>query len=167
MTFFENLGKKIKAANGDTYAKGDLFEDHVLKMFPPEFFTIIEATHSTDDLNGRGTESCRNPDFHLRDKKTKTGFWVECKFRSSTFEDGSIQWCEPYQLKTYKKAGETTQEKVFVMIGIGGKPHDPEKIYLIDLNKTPYNKLFRSAYIRNEILIPEFKSLEHLEKQIP
>jgi len=122
-------------------------------MFPEEFFNLIESTVSKSNLDGRGTESCRNPDYHFRDKKTKEGFWVECKFRSNTFDDGTLQWCEYYQLKRYKEVMEISGEKTYIMIGLGGKPQNPEKIFCIDLKKNPYNKLF--------------KSLNHLEKQLP
>lgn len=163
----KNTNKKIKAKQGDTFAKGDLFEEFILKMFPAEAFNIIDCTHSKDDLDGRGTESCKNPDYHLRDIKTKKPFWIECKFRSSTFENGTLQWCEYYQLKRYLDVIKKTEEKVYIIIGLGGKPQCPEKIFCIDLEKIPYNKLFRSAYEPCEIEVQFFKSLNHLEKQLP
>jgi len=57
-----------------------------------------------------------------------------------------LQWCEYYQLKQYEKVMRDTRVKVFVMIGLGGHSWAPEHTFLIDLEKTPYPKLFKSAY---------------------
>ena len=142
MKTFKN---KIKALFGNNYAKGDLFEDFVQNIFPEESFNIVHKTMNTGDCDGRGSEDCIRPDFQFRDLKTKEAFNVECKFRSDTWEDGSLQWCEYYQLKRYKKIREEDNLKTYIMIGLGGKPHDPERLFCLDLDETKYNKLFKSS----------------------
>lgn len=159
--------KKVKAVFGDTYAKGDLFEQYVYRRFFKENFTVVCSTPSKDDLDGMGSEACRNPDYQFRCKQTKEPFWVECKYRSDTFEDGTIQWCEKWQLKRYKEIREETGIRTYIIIGLGGSASNPERIFCLDLDTTKYNKLFRSSYEPYEIEVSTFKSLEHLNKQLP
>ena len=54
------LLKEIKALFGDTYAKGDLFEDYVAELFPDNVFKMLHATSRSSDFNGRKIESREN-----------------------------------------------------------------------------------------------------------
>ncbi|UAL07615.1 MAG: hypothetical protein KRP56_07365 [Candidatus Methanogranum gryphiswaldense] len=167
MKFLTNVEAKMKAATKDPHAKENLFEKRALEMFPEENFELIESSVGTSDPDGKGVEQCKNPDYHFRDKKTNKGFWVECKFRSGAFPDGSIQFCDPRQFKKYKEIMETTGEKVYIMIGFEGKPQSPDKIFCLDLKKSPYEKPLKSVYGPCELKVESFKSLDHLEEQLP
>ncbi|MEM3513048.1 MAG: hypothetical protein QXH13_02590 [Thermoplasmata archaeon] len=136
------LLKQLQAMLGDTYAKGDLFENYVIDHFPQEFFKILHATTRRDDLGGRQIESAKNPDFHLQHIPSGHKFWVEAKFRRDLFQN-KLVWCKEFQLKRYKEFQEEVRpEKVFIVIGLGGRPTSPETMYCIPLDEIEYVGLY-------------------------
>jgi len=159
-----SLMKRLKATLGDPYAKGDLFEEFVADMFPDEYFSIVHKTMSVDDLKGRGSESCVNPDYQFRDRDTKETFWVECKYRSDTLHDGSVQWSEFPQMKRYRDIRERTRMKIYLVLGIGGRPTNPAELYIMDLDKVRFPRLFRSAYRPFVVLDLPFRSVEDIKR---
>lgn len=140
-----SLIKSIKAKLGDNYSKGDLFEDYITNLFPDDVFSVVQITPSKDDLGGRWIEQANFPDIRLRHKPSNHQFWVECKFRSSTYQN-KLHWCEPYQLKRYKEIQESVRpEKIFVAIGLGGSWNNPESLYCIPLDEIEYPGLFLNS----------------------
>jgi hypothetical protein len=139
-----SLLKQLKAMLGDSYSKGDLFEEYVIDLFPEEYFKILHATTRRDDLGGRQIESAKNPDFHIQHIPSGHKFWVEAKFRQNIYNDKLI-WCREYQLERYKEFQESVRpEKVFIVIGNGGSASAPETIYCIPLDQIDYVGLFLS-----------------------
>jgi hypothetical protein len=61
-------------------------------------------------------------------------FAVECKWRSS-FIAGEIQWAKDYQLDNYRKFSAERNMNVFIMLGVGGAPGNPQHLYIIPLNE--------------------------------
>lgn len=140
-----SLLKEVKALFGNPSAKGDLFEDYVLDMFPENVFGAIHVTPRSSDLNGRKVESQNEPDFQFRHKPTNHKFWVECKFRADLFQ-GKIAWSKPWQLAKYKEFQEAHRpEKMFVVIGFGGRSSRPEEMYCIPLDEVQYPALYPST----------------------
>jgi hypothetical protein len=139
-----SLLKELKAMLGDNYAKGDLFEEYVINLFPAEYFKILHATTRRDDLGGRQIESAKNPDFHIQHIPSRHKFWVEAKFRQNIYNNKLI-WCNQNQLMRYKKFQDSVRpEKVYIVIGNGGSPSAPEIIYCIPLDEIKYTDLFLS-----------------------
>lgn len=159
------LRGRIKTTRGDTHSKRGRFEDFVESIFPEKYFDIVRKTMNTGDCNGRGSEDCR-PDYQFRDKKTKEVFNVECRHVRNTLDDESIQWCEYNQVKRYKAYRNEEGIRIFIMIGVGGKPRYPTSLFCLDLDNIKSNKLFRSSYERYEICEIPFESLEQLLNQI-
>lgn len=147
-----SLLKSIKAKLGDNFSKGDLFEDFVIDLFPEDVFQVIQITPRREDLNGRWVEQSNFPDIRLRHEPSKHQFWVECKFRSSTYQN-KLQWCESYQLKRYKEIQESVRpEKIFIVAGLGGTCNRPDSLYCMPLDEIEYPGLFLNAiekYRRN------------------
>ena len=142
------LINEVMALLGNTFAKGDLFEDHVLRLFPEHVFSAMYLTTRTSEYHGRRVESNMNPDFQFRHIPTNHIFWVECKFRTDLFQ-GMIHWCEPWQFERYKRFQESIRPaKVFVVIGLGGRPSMPYELYCLPLDEIQYPALYPSVIMR-------------------
>lgn len=140
--------KALKAKLGDNYSKGDLFEDFVVDLFPESVYQLVQITPRREDLDGRWVEQAYNPDIQIRHLPSGHLFWVECKFRSSTYMN-KLHWCEPNLLYRYKDFQESVRpEKVFVVAGLGGRCNDPESLYCIPLDDIQYVGLYLYAIER-------------------
>jgi hypothetical protein len=84
-------------------------------MLPDKEFAIVHATTRRDDLDGRKIESAKDPDFQVKHRNSNHLFWVECKYRSETYQD-KVQWCEKYQLERYKEFQEKSVQRKFTLL---------------------------------------------------
>ncbi|HJJ48171.1 MAG TPA: hypothetical protein O0X39_04150 [Methanocorpusculum sp.] len=150
----------IKISKENKYERmGNLFEETIASKFSSKYFTIV--TWTTDrcrDTNIR-VESDKNPDFRIRYEPTKEEFAVECKFRTWFYEEinpygeivkQSIQWAKPEQMERYKKYEKEQKIPVFIVIGVGGKPNNPQFIFCIPLKEIKYPEIYGSIFERNE-----------------
>jgi hypothetical protein len=126
--------------DGKNFRKGDQFEKLTSRFFPDSHYDCLEMTHSSKTNRERFVESSLKPDFKFRDRKTKKEFWVESKYRSGLTEDGKILWTNPKQFQRYKDYNKDCP--VFILIGCGGSPADPEDVFLIPLSKIKYIGLY-------------------------
>jgi len=134
------------------FFKGHYFEAFVSSLFPSSEFDVIHATTTRSDLNGRMIGEAKDPDFRFHHKSSGHYFWVECKFRTTLY-DGKIKWAEKWQMERYQEFQKLHRpEKVYVVIGFGGDPNNPDSLYSIPLNKIQYTRLFPGSigkYSRN------------------
>jgi hypothetical protein len=148
MGLFSILEKGIKAmideANTpESFKKGQKFEEYVREyLFIASHFDILERTHNYKENCKDYVESSLKPDFKFRDKKTKQEFYLEAKFRSSTY-NGKLVWCNDKQLARYKRYDKETP--VFIIIGFGEDPKLPECLTLLSLKLAKYTGLFLSV----------------------
>jgi hypothetical protein len=117
------------------FTKGNYFEAFVCNLFPSDDFDVVHATTATDDLNGRRIGEVKDPDFRFFHKSSGRFFWVECKFRTTLY-DGKIKWAEKWQMEGYQQFQRLHRpEKVYVVIGFGGSPTNPDGLYSIPLDE--------------------------------
>jgi hypothetical protein len=113
--------------------KGEQFEQLIVSKFDKRYFTLKEW-RSDKGINGRYAESSKNPDlefeFHL--KRAKTIFAVECKWRGNYYK-GGIEWAKKRQVERYNDFAADRKIPVFVIIGVGGTPNNPNKIFVVPL----------------------------------
>lgn len=132
---------------------GHQFEEYVANLFTSQgnYFSIKEWT--SDNFNKSKNikvESNQNPDLVIQYNPTKKLFAVECKFRRGLFEnsksqDGvALKWSYPEQIERYRKFSETRKIPVFIVIGLGEFPDDPEFLFCIPLLEAKYPELFPS-----------------------
>jgi len=135
----------------DEHAKGKAFEEYIVALFPKSYFRIIEW-RGDKYSNGRYAESNRLPDLELRleTKSVQVPFAVECKWRKGFYE-GKINWAKDYQLKNYKQYQHEKNIAVFVIIGVGGEPSDPESLYVVPLEE------IESAVLYQQELQPYYR----------
>ena len=133
--------------------KGDMFERYVIDLFNKKYFTVENWTRDIDkNTTGVRVTSNQYPDLTLAYKR-KESFAVECKwrkgfFRSERWEGAVLQWSYPDQIKRYQKFEADKGIPVFIVIGVGGEPDDPERMYCLPLSEATYPELFPS-YLRN------------------
>ena len=111
-----------------------------MERFQKPLFTLLEW-RSDKFHNGTYALSNMLPDleYRFRANDVECRFAVECKWRSS-FVKGEIQWAKQYQLDNYIKFAYEKRTPVFVIIGIGGTPDNPQSLYIIPL--TNINSIF-------------------------
>jgi len=115
--------------------KGLLFENYIVERFKEPTFKLHEWR---SDKIHQGIYPLSNtlPDLKYSFTTSRHNFFIaiECKWRAN-FKNGSIQIARQDQLQNYWKYHIDNQIEVFIILGIGGKPDDPEDIYIIPLDK--------------------------------
>lgn len=117
--------------------KGISFEGYVENLFNKQEWRIAES--NAYRKLGRWVESYSNPDFVFIHRKTNKRIAVECKYKSvSRKEDDRFFWAYEDQIENYQNFSTKTGTPVFVVIGIGGRPKNPKKIFLAPLSLVKY-----------------------------
>lgn len=132
--------KESVADTTDAETKGLEFEKYVVSNFSKKYFTLNEW-RGDKYIDGRYAESNTYPDLeytlHLKSGDYK--FAIECKWRSKTNTQGEVQWCNKAQLKRYNNFADNKDMPVFIVLGIGGKPSNPDEVYCIPLKELHSN----------------------------
>jgi hypothetical protein len=106
------------------------FENYLrCHIFVKKYFIILEKADDLQANQDDSIESSIHPDFKMRDKMNKS-FYLETRFRPNNFED-KINWCSHGELKRYQEFDKISP--VFIVIGLGGKPDNPQNLFLFSL----------------------------------
>ena len=141
----------------DEFLKGVDFESYVRDyLFPKDKYTLIERTCSPG--KDSFVFSSKEPDFKLQSESGKI-FFLEAKYRDYFF-DGAIEWCKFYQFSHYGDVDRIAP--VYVIIGIGGQPDDPERLFLLPLKVIKGDKLYRSTLQPYEVSVKKCVSENQL-----
>lgn len=132
--------------------KGGEFENWVVSKFDSRYFKVLEW-RGDKASHGHYAESSRSPDlemdFALKEQTMR--FAVECKWRKSFYRDG-IEWSYPGQIDSYRSFASTRKMPVFVVLGVGGTPGDPNEVFVVPLPelKSPFvPRAFLMGFRRN------------------
>lgn len=118
--------------------KGEQFEKYIVNLFDKTFFKVIEW-RGDKYSNGHFPESNKYPDLEMM-LKAKDGnffFAVECKYRSILSNHAPI---DHVQLRNYENFQKMKGIPVFIALGVGGAPSNPESTYIIPLDYYINNK---------------------------
>lgn len=85
------------------------------------------------------------PDLTMRYLPKDKLFYVECKFRSTLYKD-KLKWSNSQQLRRYQDFARENGLPFFVVIGLGGNPSYPERMFCIPLEEAKYSGLFPSIF---------------------
>lgn len=139
---------------------GKKFEDRILDLIfknngKREYFALEYRTPDYyDPKSGIYAESNLDPDFRIRYNPTGDVFAVECKYRSGLFRNNYgkyvLSWSKPAQFARYQKYQQERNIPVYVVIGLGGEPDNPEMIYCIPLSDIKYPQLYPSVLKKYE-----------------
>lgn len=154
------IGKGIQAMieeamTPESFKIGEKFENYVRQhLFIEKYYDLLERTHDYHTNQKDYVQSSVKPDFKFRDRWSKKEFYVEVKFRSGLLH-GKIEWCKDYQLKRYREYHKHTP--VFLLLGMGDTPTQPDRIYLLPLDAAKYTGLFPSY--AKQYMLPAKKPL--------
>ncbi len=115
-----------------SFEKGTEFEEFVVKLFNPDYFTLIEW-RSDKNVDGIFPIMSKFPDleFYFESNTESLQFAVECKWREHFFADG-IQFKKNH-LENYRHYEKEMQVPTFIVYGIGNTPSHPRMVYILPL----------------------------------
>ncbi len=132
---------------------GRTFESYTISLFDARDWIISTKTGDFAEKLGRKVESDSNPDLIMKHRDTNKIIAIECKYRSAFKElkkGQGLNWAQEYQMKNYKVYQEKTHSPVFVVIAVGGKPTNPQHLYLLPLYSLKYSLVFKEYLDRFE-----------------
>ena len=135
--------------NEEYYKKGVSFEQYVVNLFDDSYFTVSDYTRDSSKHLNRKVESDQNPDLTMRYKKTNELFSIECKFRSSANND-KVNWARNDQIINYLSYAAKNRRPTFVVIGLGGSPDNPNRMFCLPIEEAKYPDLFISMLRKYE-----------------
>jgi hypothetical protein len=131
----DTLSKVVRKENAEE--KGYSFEKYIVSKFNSSFFKLLEW-QGDKFHNGVYAESIQNPDMVFATKGAEKKFAIECKWRSG-FINGKVEWANDQQLERYNRYLSENNLPVFIELGIGGEPSQPDEVYAIPLRKMKYS----------------------------
>ena len=135
-----------------TFKKGELFEKFVEdELFKPSEYTLIHRTNSQAQNETRYAEDTLKPDFKFRCNKTQQEFYVEAKFRSGFNANDKIDVISYSQIERFKVLQKEENRPIYIAIGYGGYPNNPNYVSLIQLDELSYLELYDSFLRRFHI----------------
>jgi hypothetical protein len=123
--------------------KGIEFEKYIVQKFSKHYFTLLDWT-GDKFVKGYYAQSSLEPDLKMRFtlQQKSVDFAVECKYRSSFFNNGID--LEKRKLEQYQKFAAEKKMPVFIVLGVGGSPNEPQELFVIPLEQIETNVLDRT-----------------------
>ena len=122
-------------------SKGRRFEEFVVSLISDKSLFKLLAWRSDKIVGSTYAAENLYPDLHIR-HQTPWGvveYFIECKYRSSWDKDGNVDLSN--QFLRYRNYAKEHGCELFIAIGVGGVPSNPDKFLIIssrmiDLSKT-------------------------------
>lgn len=121
----------------ETVLKGREFEDFVLELFNvrEDGDFVLKEWQGDKTLGEVCPENNRYPDFVFACKDGN--FAVECKWRERIGKNLGKDLFPSDKLAIYQQFADERRMPVFIMLGIGGEPCQPEQLCVIPLQELP------------------------------
>jgi hypothetical protein len=135
----------INASTSGTCMNKMLFDVYAQRLLRRSDFDEIYTMTGQDNLDGQGTEIVNSPYYQFWHKRSGHTFWVKCEFGGHW--EKRLEELRPNQLNSYVNFQKLLwPEKVYMVIGFGGRPLKPSCMFCIPLdelvkNGTHYPKL--------------------------
>lgn len=116
--------------------KGRLFEEYIVGLLPKNSSVKLEEWQGDKCSNGVYPMANRNPDLLLTIKLKGGGIAhvaIECKWRKS-FINNTLEWTTKEKIEIYKQYGVEHNASVFVALGVGGSPSNPQELFFVPLS---------------------------------
>ena len=133
---YSTIYKRIKALTmNDEVLKGREFEDYVIDLFdlPNNKKLTLKEWRGDKSLPGVYPESNNAPDFVF--EYAGKPFAVECKWRSHLSKDIEKELLPPERMASFQQFSTDRCLPVYLLLGTGGLPNDPDKLYFTRLDK--------------------------------
>jgi hypothetical protein len=125
---------EINKKSIDSYEKGRLFEEYVIKLFNEQHFKLQDWRKAERIAFHALPKNHCDPDLELIFGRGRYKFAIECKWRNE-FKDGIFRWEKKEKsLEIYRNYSRENNIPVFIVIGVGGDPSNPEKMYVTPLD---------------------------------
>ncbi len=132
---YSTVYRRVKSLTmNDELLKGREFEDHVLELLgvADNDKLTLKEWRGDKSLPGIYPEGNSNPDLVL--EYDGRPFAIECKWRSHMPEDLSKELLPPARAALFERYAKERRMPVFLLLGIGGLPSDPDLLYLSQLD---------------------------------
>jgi hypothetical protein len=117
----------------DSYDKGYAFEQFIISLFNEKKFVLKKWRCSKKITRWFDFLDASYPDLEMVfTGRKKYLFAVECKWQSK-FRDGKLFWAKSHQIPKYERFQRKYGIPVFIAIGVGGEPGNPEKLFVTPL----------------------------------
>ena len=133
---YSTIYKRIKALTmNDELLKGREFEDYVLELLniAHNDRLTLKEWRGDKSLPGVYPESNSAPDFVF--EYAGKPFAVECKWRSHLSKDIEKELLPAERMASFQQFSTERQMPVYLLLGIGGLPNDPDSLYFTRLDK--------------------------------
>ncbi len=171
---YSTVYRRVKSLTmNDELLKGREFEDHVLELLgvANNGKLTLKEWRGDKSLPGVYPESNSNPDLVL--EYDGRPFAVECKWRSHLPKDISKELLPPARVALFEKYATERRMPVFLLLGIGGLPSDPDNLYFTRLDKEfSVETLLNNDIPSKECLLEKISGLfvtakhsNHMQKQ--
>lgn len=150
MSFITRIMNAVDVLTEDeSVEKGNDFEKYVGHLFDKRYFVFEQWSTDINRKHDTLVEADMGPDFVIRYEPKGERFCVECKFRSA-LRDDKLNWTKVQQLERYKEYAKKNKLPFFVVIGLGGEPSYPDRMFCIPLDEAKYTGLYPSVFERFE-----------------
>jgi hypothetical protein len=133
------VGKMLKPAR--YHRMGRSFEEYIIGLFPDTDWEIKDRSSDTSRRIGRRITGDVSYDFIMKHRSTSRRFIIQCKYRSRFYRQGDqegIEWAKPYQIRNYQNFQQAEGCPYVVVIGLGGRPRQPEHLFVLPLASLRY-----------------------------
>ena len=144
----------------DELLKGREFEDHVLELLgvADNDKLTLKEWRGDKSLPGIYPEGNSNPDLVL--EYDGRPFAIECKWRSHMPKDISKELLPPDRVALFEKYAKERRMPVFLLLGIGGLPSDPDLLLLAPIDDNLTISTLIKSHVQSEHI------LEHILKPL-
>lgn len=133
---YSTIRNRVKALTmNDEVLKGREFEDYVINLFdlPNNKKLTLKEWRGDKSLPGVYPESNSAPDFVF--EYARKPFAVECKWRSHLSKDIEKELLPAEKMALFQQFSTDRRMPVYLFLGIGGLPSDPDCLYFTCLDK--------------------------------
>lgn len=160
-----NKSTPLRKSENSNEKKGNDFENYIVDLFGIKkgYFTLMEWR--PDKISNKSNIYAKSnffPDLHYEIKNNNIAyqFAVECKYRSRTAS--IIKIAIDRQLENYRNFSNDKKCPVFIILGLGGSPQNPNELFIIPLNRAkeemPYDQLKTEFIKKNRNFFYDLKT---------
>ena len=158
---YSTIYNRIKALTmNDEVLKGREFEDYVLELLDIAHNDRLTLKEWRGDksLPGVYPDSNSAPDFVF--EYIGKPFAVECKWRNHLPKDKDKELLPTEKMALFQKFSTDRRMPVYLLLGIGGLPNDPDNLYFTRIDKGFTSELLPKSIITSkECLLEKIESL--------
>jgi hypothetical protein len=129
---------------------GKEFEEYIIWLFPDAEWEITDRCSDTSLQIDRKIIGDVSYDLIVKHRHTSRQFIIQCKYRTRFHYEGDhegIDWAKPYQIWNYKNFQQEKGWPYLGVIGVGGRPGQPEHIFVLPLERLRYEFMWKRSLI--------------------